>query len=109
MARAERGLRLDEQTLRDEDVEQLDHSFTTNLVGDMGPHKWTCAILDDVHQILGTRKSVKVHATIDGVSVTTSLLPYRGRHMLPVKQAVLDQIGKVPGDAVTITLTRATL
>lgn len=107
MARAEHGLRRHDRPVTNETVDRLDHSFTTTLVGDMGPHGWTCAILDDSHRILGTGKPVKVDANIDGVSVTTSLLPYRGRHMLPVKQAILDQIKKTPGDAVTITLRSA--
>lgn len=93
--------------MTDEVVEPLDHTFTTVLVGDMGPHKWTCAILDGSHEILGTGKAVKVHATVDGAPVTTSMLPYRGRHMLPVKLDVLTQIGKASGDTVTVTLTRA--
>ena len=107
MAGTERALRPDDQPVGTEKLQQLDHSFTTTLVGDMGPHKWTCAVLEGSPQILGTGKPVKVHANIDGVSVTTSLLPYRGRHMLPVKQAILDQIKKAPGDAVTITLSSA--
>ncbi|WP_439592925.1 DUF1905 domain-containing protein [Microbacterium sp.] len=85
----------------------LDHSFITILLGDMGPHRWTCAILDDSTAILGTGKAVKVQALIDGVAVTTSLLPYRGRHLLPVKQAILDAIDKKPGDTVTVSLRDA--
>ena len=85
----------------------LDHIFTTVLTGDMGPHKWTCAILEGSREILGTGKPVKVHATVDGVAFVTSMLPYRGRHMLPVKHDILERIGKAAGDTVTVTLARA--
>lgn len=82
----------------------LDHTFTTTLQGDMGPNKWTCAILNPSHEVLGTGKAVKVVATIDGVEVETSMLPHKGGHMLAVKQSVQDAIGKHAGDIVTIHL-----
>ena len=82
----------------------LDHTFTTTLQGDMGPHNWTCAILNPSHEVLGTGKALKVAATIDGVVVETSMLPHKGGHMLPVKQAIQDAIGKHAGDTVTIRL-----
>jgi hypothetical protein len=83
----------------------LDVEFTTVLQGDMGPHKWVCAILDDSQRLLGTGTARKVTATVDGIATTTSMLPYRGAHMLPVKQAVLDAIGKGAGDSVVVHLS----
>ena len=83
----------------------LDHTFNAALQGNMGPHKWTCAILNPSQEILGTGKSLKVVATIDGVVVETSMLPHKGGHMLPIKQSVQAAIGKYAGDTVTITLS----
>jgi hypothetical protein len=80
----------------------IDHTFTATLQGDMGPHKWTCAILNPSHDVLGTGKAIKVVATIDGVEVQTSMLPHKGGHMLAVKQSIQDAIGKRAGDIVTI-------
>ena len=88
-------------------MSDLDHTFTAVLQGDMGPHKWTCAILPGSASILGTGKSVRVTAEIGGVSFDTSMLPYRGDHMLPVKQAVLTETGLAPGDPVTVRITRS--
>jgi hypothetical protein len=82
----------------------LDHAFTAVLQGDMGPHKWTCAILHDSRRILGTGKSVPVIAEVDGVRISTSMLPHKGDHMLAVKQSVLDAIGKGAGDEVAVRL-----
>jgi hypothetical protein len=83
----------------------LDHTFTAVLEGNMGPHKWTCAILHDSRRILGTGKPVPVIADVDGVCISTSMLPHKGDHMLAVKQSVLDAIGKTAGDEVTVRLT----
>jgi hypothetical protein len=83
----------------------LDHTFTAPLVGDMGPHRWVCVILEDSRRILGAATAVKVRATVDGVTVETSMLPHKGRHMLALKKPVLDAIGKTAGDEVTIHLT----
>ena len=33
------------------------------------------------------------------------MLPHKGDHMLPLKQSVLDAIGKVAGDTVTVRIT----
>jgi len=87
------------------DAQPLDHTFTTVLQGDMGPHKWTCAILDGSQQILGTGKPVKVVATVDGDTFEASMLPHKGDHMLPIKKSVQDAIGKHAGDSVTIHLS----
>jgi hypothetical protein len=90
------------------DTRTLNHTFTTVLQGDMGPHRWTCAILVGSQQILGTGKAVKVTATIDGESLETSLLPHKGDHMLAIKKSLQDAIGKHAGDTVTVHLSPAT-
>lgn len=83
----------------------FDHTFTTVLVGDMGPHHWTCAILPGSQQILGSGKAVAVTAEVDGAAFSTSMLPYRGDHMLPLRRPVLEAIGKGPGDEVVVRIT----
>lgn len=84
------------------DASPFDHTFTAELQGDMGPHKWTCAILRGSQAILGTGKAVRVMATVDGKTFESSLLPHKGDHMLALKKAVLDAIGKKAGDVVTV-------
>ena len=87
------------------DAQPLDHTFTTVLQGDMGPNKWTCAIMTDSQAVLGTGRALKVVATIDGESVTTSMLPHKGGHMLAIKKSLQDTIGKHAGDTVTVHLS----
>lgn len=84
------------------DASPFDHTFTAELQGDMGPHRWTCAILPGSQGILGTGKAVRVVATVDGETFESSLLPHKGDHMLALKKAVLDAIGKKAGDVVTV-------
>ena len=47
---------------------------------------------------------VAVSADIAGVEFTTALFPRDGAYLLPLKAAVRDTIGVVPGDAVAGTL-----
>jgi hypothetical protein len=105
MARAERRVRRAGEPLIMTEHAAFDHTFTAVLQGDMGPHKWTCAILHGSRAILGTGTSVPVIAEVDGVRISTSMLPHKGDHMLAVKQSVLDAIGKAAGDQVTVRLT----
>lgn len=83
----------------------LDHSFTSVLQGNMGPNNWTCVIMADSHGVLGTSKAVKVIATVDGETISTSMLPHKGGHMLAIKKSVQDAIGKHAGDTVSVRLT----
>ncbi|MEO5535467.1 MAG: DUF1905 domain-containing protein [Pseudolysinimonas sp.] len=87
-------------------AQPLDHSFTSVLQGDMGPNKWTCAIMTDSHAVLGTGKAIKVVATVDGETISTSMLPHKGGHMLAIKKSVQDAIGKHAGDTVSVHLTQ---
>jgi hypothetical protein len=87
------------------DHQPLDHTFTAVLQGDMGPNKWTCAIMTDSTAILGTGKAVKVVATVDGEPITSSMLPHKGQRMLAIKQSLQDAIGKHAGDTVTVHLS----
>jgi len=87
------------------DVRPLDHTFTAVLQGNMGPNKWTCAIIADSLAVLGTGKAIKVVATVDGNTFATSMLPHKGGHMLPIKKSVQDAISKHAGDTVTVRLS----
>ncbi|QNE46400.1 DUF1905 domain-containing protein [Glaciihabitans sp. INWT7] len=86
------------------DVRPLDHTFTTVLQGNMGPNNWTCAIMADSLATLGTGKAIKVVATVEGNTFTTSMLPHKGGHMLPIRKSLQDAIGKHAGDTVTVHL-----
>src|SRR5262245_1557551 len=59
----------------------------------------------DVETEFGTRGKVPVRATFDGVADSTSLFKYGyPQHLLAVKKAIRDQIGKRPGDIIQVEL-----
>ena len=61
----------------------------------------------DVEAEFGTRGRVPVKVTYDGVPYTGSMIKYGApQHMLPVLNAIREQIGKGPGDTVEITLAK---
>ena len=82
----------------------IDHQFTATILGDMGPHKWDMVRVPNSTEVLGTGKAVKVKATIDGIEVSTGLLPSQGNHLLPIKGEIGRALGKSAGDEVTVHL-----
>lgn len=53
----------------------------------------------------GTRGKVAVKATFEGIAYTGSLVKYGfPQHMLHVKKAIRDELGKKPGDAIEVVL-----
>jgi hypothetical protein len=59
----------------------------------------------DVKQEFGTRGSVPVKATLDGVHYTGSLMNCgAGPHVLGVLKTVREQVGKGPGDTIDVVV-----
>jgi Domain of unknown function (DUF1905) len=65
---------------------------------------WTCVAWPESVSVLGTGKSVKVTATIDGHEFQATFLPVGGMHMLPLRAAVLKAIKKQLGDTVEVNI-----
>lgn len=75
------------------------------LVTSDADRAWVYAIVPDAASAFGTRRAVKVTGTLDGTPVAVTLLPMGdGTHMLPVKAATRQAIGKGAGDAVSVRL-----
>ena len=59
----------------------------------------------DTEKEFGTRGKVPVHATLDGVPERSALFRYGPpQHLLAVRKALREQIGKKPGDAVDVVV-----
>lgn len=65
---------------------------------------WTCVIWPKSVSALGTGRSVKVTAVINGHEFQASFLPIGGMHMLPLRAAVLKAIDKQVGDTVEVRI-----
>jgi hypothetical protein len=61
----------------------------------------------DVEKEFGTCGQVPVNITFDGVPYTGTMVKYGlPQHMLPVLKAIREEIGKGPGDTVSVTVER---
>lgn len=78
-------------------------SFAARITKD-GTSGWTCVEWPDSVRALGTGKSVKVTAAIDGHEFGATFLPIGGRHMLPLRAAVLKALKKGVGDSVEVQI-----
>lgn len=87
---------------------ELDHTFTAPIGVEVRGDLWPCVEVPGAPELLGTRRSVRVDATVDDVALANvGLMPTGGGGlMLSLSAKVRKQLGKELGDEVTVRLQR---
>lgn len=86
----------------------LDHTFTAPIGVNVKGEIWSCVEMPESAEFFGTKRAVRVDATVDGIQLTNvgMMVTGRGGHMLSISAKLRKQLGKEIGDEVTIHLQR---
>lgn len=84
----------------------LDHTFDATIGVEVKGEMWTCVEIPNSAELLGTRKTIRVDATIDGIPLVNVglMVTGTGGHMLSVNAKLRKQLKKELGDIVTVRL-----
>ena len=83
-------------------------NFETTIGLEVKGETWSCVEIPNSAEFFGTRKTVRVDATIDDVVLENvgAMVTGTGGHMVSLSAKVRAQLGKDIGDAVTVTITK---
>jgi hypothetical protein len=86
----------------------LDHTFTAPIGVDVKGQLWDCVEMPGSADFFGTKRSVRVDATVDDVPMDNVglMVTGTGGHMLSLSAKVRARLGKQLGDEVTVHLSR---
>ncbi len=86
----------------------LDHTFTAPIGVEVKGELWSCVEMPASAEYFGTKRAVRVDATVDGIPLERVglMVTGRGGHMLSLSAKLRKQLGKEIGDTVTVHLRR---
>lgn len=83
-------------------------AFTGKIVNPEWMPAWAVVEVPGSQDFFGHGKSVKAATTLDGIAVTSALMPTgQGYHFISVSAALRKKLGKDVGDAVEVRIERA--
>jgi len=90
--------------------EPTDHVFTAPIGVDVKGETWYCVEMPGSAEIFGTRRAVRVDATVDGIPLPDVglMVTGTGGHMLSLSAKLRKRLGKDLGDEVTVRVRRRT-
>ncbi|MEO9104370.1 MAG: DUF1905 domain-containing protein [Terrimesophilobacter sp.] len=81
--------------------------FTGTIVNPEWMPAWSVIEVPGSQEFFGHGKSVRAKTTVDGVEVTSALMPTgQGHHFISVSAALRKKLGKGVGDAVAVRIVR---
>lgn len=86
----------------------LNHTFTAPIGVTVKGKVWSCVEMPGSAEFFGTKRSVRVDAEVDGVSLPNIglMVTGTGGHMISLAAKLRRQLGKDIGDIVTVRLLR---
>lgn len=82
-------------------------TFTASIVHPSWMPSWSVVEVLGSREFFGTGNSVKANTTLDGVQVTSALMPSgQGHHFISVSAALRKKLGKGVGDVVEVIIVR---
>lgn len=86
----------------------LDHTFTAPIGVEVKGEVWSCVEMPGSAEFFGTKRAVRVDATVDHVPLQSVglMVTGTGGHMLSISAKLRTQLGKEIGDTVTVHLHR---
>lgn len=88
--------------------EPLDHTFTAPIGVEVKGEVWSCVEMPGSADFFGTKRAVRVDATVDDLPLHNVglMVTGTGGHMLSISAKLRKQLGKDVGDSVTVHLQR---
>jgi len=86
----------------------LDHTFTAPIGVEVKGETWSCVEMPGSAEYFGTKRTVRVDATVDDLPLENVglMVTGRGGHMLSISAKLRKQLGKEIGDTVNVHLRR---
>ena len=82
-------------------------AFSATIIHPSWMPSWSVVEVPGSNEFFGTGNSVRANATVDGIAVTSALMPSgQGYHFISVSAALRKKLAQGVGDPVDVDITR---